>query len=117
LTIILEANDAALLAAALGEIGRARGMAEIAKAAGASIGKPYIKLYARAGLNRPRPSETDPPSFLHWTTPSLPHDLDFVGPIELRLEAACSAPDIAFIAVLQDVDQEENAVNITSGYL
>lgn len=34
LTDILEANDAALLAAALGDIARARGMSEIAKSAG-----------------------------------------------------------------------------------
>ncbi len=34
LTDILEANDAALLAAALGDIARARGMTEIAKTAG-----------------------------------------------------------------------------------
>ena len=34
LTDILEANDAALLAAALGDIARARGMTEIAEAAG-----------------------------------------------------------------------------------
>ena len=34
LTRILEANDAALLAAALGGIARVRGMSEIAKAAG-----------------------------------------------------------------------------------
>jgi probable addiction module antidote protein len=34
LTDILEANDAALLAAALGDIARAHGMTEIAKAAG-----------------------------------------------------------------------------------
>jgi probable addiction module antidote protein len=34
LTDILGANDAALLAAALGDIARARGMTEIAKAAG-----------------------------------------------------------------------------------
>ena len=34
LTDILEANDAALLASALGEIARARGMTEIAKTAG-----------------------------------------------------------------------------------
>lgn len=34
LTDILEANDAALLAAALGDIARARGMSEIAKASG-----------------------------------------------------------------------------------
>jgi probable addiction module antidote protein len=34
LTAILEANDPALLAAALGDIARARGMSEIAKASG-----------------------------------------------------------------------------------
>ena len=34
LTDILQANDASLLAAALGDIARARGMTEIAKAAG-----------------------------------------------------------------------------------
>ena len=34
LTDILEANDPALLAVALGEIARARGMSEIAKASG-----------------------------------------------------------------------------------
>jgi probable addiction module antidote protein len=34
LTDILQANDAALLASALGDIARARGMAEIAKSAG-----------------------------------------------------------------------------------
>jgi uncharacterized protein len=70
-----------------------------------------------AGLNRPRASETDPPAFLHWTTSPLPHDLDLIGPIELRLDATCTAPDAAFIAVLQDVDENENAVNVTAGYL
>jgi predicted acyl esterase len=69
------------------------------------------------GLNRPRPSETDPPAFLHWTTPPLPQALDLAGPIELQLDAACTAPDTAFIVVLQDVDQEENTTNVTSGYL
>lgn len=34
LNIVLEENDAALLAAALGDIARARGMADIARAAG-----------------------------------------------------------------------------------
>jgi uncharacterized protein len=69
------------------------------------------------GLNRPRASETDPPSFLQWTTPPLPHDLDLTGPIELQLDAACTAPDTAFIAVLQDLDENEKAINITSGYI
>jgi predicted acyl esterase len=69
------------------------------------------------GLNRPRASETDPPAFLQWSTPPLPRDLDLVGPIELQLDAACTAPDTAFIAVLQDLDENENAINVTSGYL
>lgn len=34
LTIVLEENDASLLAAALGDVARARGMSEIAKASG-----------------------------------------------------------------------------------
>jgi predicted acyl esterase len=77
--------------------------------------KTYMNL--AGGLNRPRPSETDPPSFLQWTTAPLIGDLDCVGPIELQLDAACTAPDTAFIAVLQDIDEEENAVDFTSGYL
>ncbi len=36
LTVILEENDPALLAAALGDIARARGMSEIARASGIS---------------------------------------------------------------------------------
>ncbi len=69
------------------------------------------------GLNRPRASETDPPAFLEWTTPPLAYDLDLTGPIELRLDATCTAPDTAFIAVLQDVDENGNAINVTGGYL
>jgi uncharacterized protein len=69
------------------------------------------------GLNRPRPSETDLPAFLHWITAPLVDDLDLIGPIELQLDAACTTPDTAFIAVLQDVDETENAVNVTAGYL
>jgi predicted acyl esterase len=69
------------------------------------------------GLNRPNASETDPPSFLHWTTDPLAADLDLIGPIELQLDAACTAPDTAFIAVLQEVDEAENVINISAGYL
>ncbi len=29
----------------------------------------------------------------------------------------CTAPDTAFIAVLQDVDEDGNAINVTAGYL
>jgi hypothetical protein len=82
---------------------------------GESGSRTYMNL--GSGLNRPHPSETDPPLFLHWATPPLSYDLDLIGPFELQLDAACTAPDTAFIAVVQDVDEEENAVNITSGYL
>ena len=44
LTDILEANDAALLAAALGDIARARGMSEIAKASGLTLEALYKAL-------------------------------------------------------------------------
>ena len=77
--------------------------------------RPYMNL--GGGLNRPRASETDPPTFLYWTTATLPHDLDLIGPIELQLDAACTAPDTAFIVVLQDVDENEKAINLTAGYL
>ena len=69
------------------------------------------------GLNRPRPSETDPPSHLQWETAPLVENLVVTGPIELQLDASCTAPDTAFIAVLRDVDEEGNAVNVTAGYL
>jgi uncharacterized protein len=82
-------------------------------------GEPGSRTYMNlgAGLNRPRASETDPPGFLNWSTPPLSVDLDMIGPIELQLDAACTAPDTAFIVVLQDIDENENAVNVTSGYL
>lgn len=82
-------------------------------------GEPGFRIYMNlgGGLNRPRASETDPPPFLHWTTPPLPNDLDLIGAIELQVDAACTAPDTAFIAVLQDVDENENAINVTAGYL
>ena len=82
---------------------------------GNSGSKTYINL--GGGLNRPRASETDPPAFLEWTTAPLAHDIDIIGPIELRLDAACTAPDTAFIAFLQDVSDDGKAINITAGYL
>jgi predicted acyl esterase len=82
---------------------------------GNSGSRTYMNL--GGGLNRPRASETDPPSFLDWTTAPLAHDVDVVGPIELQLDAACTAPDTAFIAFLQDVSDDGNVTNITAGYL
>ena len=48
LTVILEENDPALLAAALGDIARARGMSEIAKASGITREALYKALRADA---------------------------------------------------------------------
>jgi predicted acyl esterase len=45
------------------------------------------------------------------------HRVDVIGPIELQLDAACTAPDTAFIAFLQDVSDDGNVTNITAGYL
>jgi predicted acyl esterase len=70
-----------------------------------------------SGLNRPRASAADPPSFLSWDSMSLTEDVDVAGPIELQLDAVSTAPDTAFIAVLQDVDETGKTTDITAGYL
>jgi hypothetical protein len=69
------------------------------------------------GLGRARSSEADPPSFLTWDSAPLGHDLDLVGPIELQIDVACTAPDTAFIAILQDVDTTGHPTHVTAGYL
>ena len=48
LTVILEENDSALLAAALGDIARARGMSDIARASGITREALYRALRADA---------------------------------------------------------------------
>jgi len=69
------------------------------------------------GLGREQTSEADPPSLLEWNTAPLVADLDVVGPIELVLDVTSTAPDTAFIAVLQDVDPAGATIDITAGYL
>jgi probable addiction module antidote protein len=51
LTDVIEANDASLLAAALGDIARARGMTEIAKSAGITREALYKALRPETGLD------------------------------------------------------------------
>ena len=70
-----------------------------------------------AGMNRPRVSESDPPDTLVWDTPALEEDFDVAGEIELRLDAVSTAPDLAWILCLQDVDPAGKATDITQGYL
>jgi uncharacterized protein len=69
------------------------------------------------GLFRAHPSEADPPAFLTWDSAPLQRDLDITGPIELQLDAECTAPDTAFIAILQDLDEAGKETNVTAGYL
>jgi predicted acyl esterase len=70
-----------------------------------------------SGLGRPGPSEIDPPSFLVWDSAPLDEDLDIAGPIELQLDASCTAPDTAFIAILQDVNASGKETEVTAGFL
>jgi predicted acyl esterase len=70
-----------------------------------------------SGLNRVRSSEIDPPSSLTWESEPLPTDLDVVGDIELALDAISTAPDTAWIAILQDVNAEGDVYDVTAGYL
>jgi uncharacterized protein len=69
------------------------------------------------GLNRHGPSPVDPASSLTWTSAALEHDLDVAGDAEIELDAICTAPDTAWIVLLQDVDPSGNAQNVTAGFL
>jgi predicted acyl esterase len=69
------------------------------------------------GLGRVKPSKIDPPSALIWSGAPLTEDLDVVGDIELRLVAAATALDTAWMATLQDVAPDGTATNVTAGWL
>ena len=69
------------------------------------------------GLARARPSETDPPSLLEWTSAPLEQGLDVVGDIELELQATSTAADTAWIVTLQDVAPDGTVVDVTAGWL
>ena len=71
-----------------------------------------------AGLNRmPNANPFPLPGLLSWDTVPLIEDTDVVGDIELRLHAASSASDTAWIAVLQDVDEDGKVIDVTAGFL
>ncbi len=70
-----------------------------------------------AGLNRGGPSTVDPPAQLTWTTAPLTETLDVVGDIELRLVAAATAIDTAWIVTLSDVAPDGTATPVTAGWL
>jgi predicted acyl esterase len=69
------------------------------------------------GFDRPHASESDPPAMLTWTSAPLEHDTDVLGPIELRVDATHTAPDTAWIVVLQDVAPNGAVHEVTAAYL
>lgn len=70
-----------------------------------------------SGLNRVKASPLDPPSQLSWTSGPLAADLDIAGAIELRLVAAATAIDTAWIVTLSDVAPDGSATPVTAGWL
>jgi predicted acyl esterase len=70
-----------------------------------------------AGLNRAKPSVIDPPSILTWTSEPLTSALDVVGDIALRLVAATTAIDTAWIVTLQNVAPDGAVEDVTAGWL
>ncbi|EID71811.1 MULTISPECIES: CocE/NonD family hydrolase [Rhodococcus] len=70
-----------------------------------------------AGLSRAKPSPIDPPSSLTWTSRPLDGPLVVVGGIELRLVAAATAADTAWIVTLQDVAPDGSAEDVTAGWV
>lgn len=69
------------------------------------------------GTGRVQPSAIDPPASLTWTSQPLTADLDIVGEIELRLTAAATAADTAWIVTLQDVAPDGAVIDVTAGWL
>jgi predicted acyl esterase len=78
-------------------------------------GRDYMVL--GAGLNRAKPSVIDPPSILTWTSEPLTSALDVVGDIALRLVAATTAIDTAWIVTLQNVAPDGAVEDVTAGWL
>ena len=69
------------------------------------------------GLNRPKASPIDPPAQLTWTSAPLQSPVDVVGEIELRLVAAATAIDTAWIVTLSDMAPDGSSTPVTAGWL
>ena len=82
---------------------------------GAPGARDYLVL--GAGTGRVKASEIDPPATLTWTSEALDAAVDVVGEIELRLVAAATAADTAWIATLQDVAPDGAIIDVTAGWL
>jgi hypothetical protein len=75
-------------------------------------------MYLPTTLERPRAApELDLPTHLVWDSGPLSSAVDVVGDIELRLKVSTTAADTQWIATLQDVDEDDTAVDVTAGWL
>ncbi|MBS0320174.1 MAG: CocE/NonD family hydrolase [Proteobacteria bacterium] len=69
------------------------------------------------GTLRTRPSESDPPVSLTWTSAPFAEACDLVGDMEIELDATSTAPDTGWIAVLQYVAPDGSTRDVTAGYM
>lgn len=72
-----------------------------------------ISLTPQVSLDQ-RPDEA---RSLTYSTPPLSEPLPIAGPMELKLAAATTAPDVDWVVKISDVDPSGKAVLMTSGYL
>ncbi len=86
---------------------------------GTEDGTPGLREYMTlgAGLARAKPSVIDPPAMLSWTSTPLTEPIDVVGDIELRLVAAATAVDTAWIAIIEHLAADGTASEVTAGWL
>lgn len=74
--------------------------------------------YLPPTVTRPKGAPESPlPDSLIWRSPTLDHDVDVVGYAELELDAATTAPDVAWIVTLQDLAPDGTATDVTTGWL
>ncbi|CPR11367.1 putative hydrolase, CocE/NonD family [Mycobacterium bohemicum DSM 44277] len=69
------------------------------------------------GLGRVKASDIDPPKTLRWSTAPLSEDVDVIGDVELRLVAAATAIDTAWMVTLQDEAPDGETTDVTAGWL
>jgi len=88
------------------------------------LGDPDVPDASRSYLYMPataiQPKNANPPTLpnrLEWTTPVFGSPIEFAGDIRLELDAAVSAPDTAWIAVLYDVAPDGSRSPITAGWM
>jgi uncharacterized protein len=87
---------------------------------GREEGEPGLREYLYLPADSGEPTNANPPdlpSMLVWETTPFDADLEFAGNIELALDAAITAFDTSWIAVLYDAPPSGEPEAITAGWL